>query len=193
MLIDILFSIVLLGLWSAVLITDLRTRRIPIVILLLLTISALLNHAWLWWILIAMTLAWPPARRRSVVMLMPLAIGLGVATDATAAGLAVSLGVFAWAFNWWGGADSIALFALGLRYDWPGLIASGITCLIVGLILMLRRRRKLSGLWPVLAEAAALEPRVTESIPAEAELPAAAALAVVGLAFEIGRLISIGG
>ena len=186
MLIDILFSIVLLGLWSAVLITDLRTRRIPIPVLLILTVAVLIGHAWPWWLLAVIALGWP-FQPRTAVILVPVAITIGVLTAEPVIGIGLAIGVLAWSLNWWGGADAVALLVLALRSGSAGVLGAGAACLLVSLLIMLRRRRSLSGLRLILVEAVALEPQAAGAIPSEAELPAAAVLAVVGMALEIMR------
>ncbi len=175
------------ALWLAVLIADLRTRRIPIPLLLGLTLGALIGQSWPWWVLSAAMLLWPT--RRSAILLMPVAIGVGVVTSSPAPALAIAAGSAAWALGWWGGADSIALVALGLRYGLIGLMVGAIATAIAGLLIMLNRRRALIGLLSVLPEAIALQARDTNEIPAEAEMPAAAALAVAGLVLEVTRLL----
>ena len=185
----ILISVLLIALWLAVLITDLRARLIPILVLLSLAVLALLGQTWPWWLLIAIALAWPLAQRPTAIMLAPVAIGVGVVTGVQAPGVALAVGVTAWALNWWGGADAIVLVALGLRYGWPGLIAGAAASVVVALSLMLIRRRRLIGVVPVLSEAVLLQPRTVEPIAAEAELPAAAVMAVAGLVLELIQLI----
>jgi hypothetical protein len=54
------------------------------------------------------------------------------------------------------------------------------------------RRRSLIGVLSTLPEAISLQPRESIEIPIEAEMPAAAALAVAGLVLEIGRWASGG-
>jgi Flp pilus assembly protein protease CpaA len=182
-------SVALGVLWLAVLIADLRTRRIPIPLLLGLTLGALMGQSWPWWALAGTMLLWPT--RRSAILLMPVAIGVGVVTSSPAPAMAIAAGSAAWALGWWGGADSIALAVLGLRYGLTGLIVGAIAVAFAGLLIMLIRRRALSGLLAVLPEAIALQARESAEIPAEAEMPAAAALAVAGLVLEVTRLLAL--
>jgi Flp pilus assembly protein protease CpaA len=174
-------------LWVVVLIGDLRRRRVPIPILLALMILSLIGQAWWWWVLAGGMLLWPS--RRFAIMLVPIALGIGVVTYSPAPALAIAAGCTAWALGWWGGADSIALAALGLWHGLIGLMVGAIATAIAGLLVMLLRRRALIGLLSVLPEAIVLQARDSVEIPAEAEMPAAAALAVPGILFSAYPLI----
>lgn len=195
-------SVILMSLWFVTLSGDLRHRRVPILVLLALVILSLIGQSWPWWLLTGAMVVWPS--RRSAIMLAPVAIGVGVVTSAPAPAMAIAAGSAAWALGWWGGADSIALAALGLRHGLTGLIVGAIATAITGLLIMLIRaiprapvergwptrcRRTLVGLLSILPEAIALQARDATEIPAEAEVPAAAALAVAGLVLEIGSWI----
>ena len=172
-------------LWLLVLVSDLRHRRIPIIILLTLVAVSLIEQAWPWWILTGALVLWPG--RRSVSVLAPVAIGVGVVLNAPIPALVLAAGALAWGLNWWGGADSIALVALGLRHGVAGLIAGTLAVTLTGVLIMAVRRRSLIGVLSTLPEAISLQPRESIEIPIDAEMPAAAALAVVGLLLEIGR------
>jgi hypothetical protein len=174
-------------LWLAAMVEDLRRRHVPILVLLALMVSALSDQAWPWWVVTGAMLLWPS--RRSALVLVPIALGVGVVTNSSAPAMAIAAGSAAWALGWWGGADSIALAALGLRHGLIGLIVGAIATAIAGLAVMLRRRRAFVGLLSVLPEAIGLQARDSVEIPAEAEMPAAAALAVAGLVLEIGRWV----
>ena len=180
-------SVALGTLWIVTLISDLRHRRIAIPVLLALAGLALIGQTWPWWLLTGAMLLWPS--RRSAIMLAPIAIGVGVVTNSSAPGMAIAAGSVAWALGWWGGADSIALAALGLRHGLIGVLVGASAVSIAGLLVMLRRRRAFIGLLTVIPEAIALQARDSAEIPAEAELPAAAALAVPGLVLSIYNLI----
>ena len=180
-------SIALIALWTVTLISDLRHRRIAIPVLLALASLALIGQTWPWWLLTGAMLLWPS--RRSAIMLAPIAIGVGVVTNSPAPGMAIAAGSVAWALGWWGGADSIALAALGLRHGLIGVLVGASAVSIVGLLVMLRRRRAFIGLLTVIPEAITLQARDSVEIPADAELPAAAALAVPGLVLSIYNLI----
>lgn len=180
-------SVILMALWFVTLSSDLRHRRVPMPVLLALVMLSLIDQVWPWWLLTGAMLLWPS--RRSAIMLAPVAIGAGVVTNSPAPAMAIAAGSVAWALGWWGGADSIALAALGLRHGLIGLITGAIATAIAGLLVMLVRRRALVGLLSVLPEAIALQPRDAAEIPAEAEMPAAAALAVAGVVLEIGSWI----
>jgi hypothetical protein len=176
---DIVRSITLGVLWMVVLIGDLRRRRIPIPVLLALMILSLIGQAWPWWLLASGMLLWPS--RRSAIILAPVALGIGVVTNSPAPAMAIAAGSAAWALGWWGGADSIALAALGLWHGLIGLIVGAIATAIAGLAIMVIRKRAFIGLLSVLPEAISLQARDSVEIPAEAEMPAAAALAVPGM------------
>jgi len=182
-------SVALIALWTVTLISDLRHRRIAIPALLALTGLSLIGQSWPWWLLTGAMLLWPS--RRSAILLAPIAIGVGVATNSPAPGMAIAAGSVAWALSWWGGADSIALAALGLRHGLIGVMVGASAVSIAGLLVMLRRRRTLIGLLTVIPEAIALQARDSAEIPAEAELPAAAVLAVAGLMLEIVTVVSL--
>lgn len=178
------------ALWAAVLIGDLRRRRVPLGVLLGLIGLSLIGQAWPWWALTAALLLWPG--RRSIAVLAPVAMGVGVVLNAPIPALVLAAGALAWGLNWWGGADSIALAALGLRHGMAGLIAGTLAVTVTGVLIMAVRRRSLTGVWSTLPEALSLQPRDTVEIPIEAEMPAAAALAVAGLVLELGRWVSGG-
>ena len=131
-------------------------------------ILSLIGQAWPWWLLTSGMLLWPS--RRSAIMLTPIALGIGVAMNTPAPAIAIAAGSAAWALGWWGGADSIATA-------------------ITGLLVMLFRRRAFIGLLSVLPEAIELKARDSVEIPAEAEMPAAAALAVPGMLLSAYPLI----
>ena len=166
-------------LWLVVLVSDLRCRRIPILVLLALVAVSLIGQAWPWWILTAALVLWPG--RRSISVLAPMAIGAGVVLNAPIQGLVLAAGALAWGLNWWGGADSIVLVALGLRHGVAGLIAGTLAVMLTGILIMAVRRRSLMGVLFTLPEAISLQPRESIEIPIDAEMPAAAALAVAGL------------
>jgi hypothetical protein len=174
-------------LWAIILIDDLRQRRVPIAVSLALMILSLVGQAWPWWLLTGGMLLWPS--RRSAIMLVPIAIGIGVVTNSPAPAMAIAAGSAAWALGWWGGADSIALATLGLWQGLIGLIVGAIATTIAGLLVMLFRRRTFIGLLSVLPEAISLQPRDSVEIPDEAEMPAAAALAVPGMLLSAYPLI----
>ena len=165
--------------WLIALVSDLRHRRIPIVILLALVAVSLIGQAWPWWILTGALVLWPG--RRSISVLAPVAIGVGVVLNAPIPALVLAAGALAWGVNWWGGADSIALVALGLRHGVAGLIVGTLAVTLTGVLIMAVRRRSLAGVLSTLPEAISLQPRESIEIPIEAEMPAAAALAVAGL------------
>jgi Flp pilus assembly protein protease CpaA len=189
-------------LWASVLISDLRRRRVPIPVLLALMLLSLIGQAWPWWLLAGGMLLWPS--RRSAIVLVPIALGTGVVTNSPAPAMAIAAGSAAWALGWWGGADSIALAALGLWQGLIGLIVGAIATAVAGLLVMVFRamphaplqrgwptrcRRAFVGLLSVLPDAIAWQARDSVEIPAEAEMPAAAALAVPGMLLSAYPLI----
>jgi Flp pilus assembly protein protease CpaA len=174
-------------LWAIVLIGDLHQRRVPIPVLLALMFLSLVGQAWPWWLLAGGMLLWPS--RRSAIALVPIALGIGVMTNSTAPAMSIAVGSAAWALGWWGGADSIALAALGLWHGLIGLIVGAIATAIAGLLVMVLRRRAFVGLLSVLPDAIAWQARNSVEIPAEAEMPAAAALAVPGILLSVYPLI----
>ena len=136
-------SLLLLPLWLAVLIADLRYRRVPAVVLAALTLVSLINWPWPWWLLAGAVLLWP--WRRAAIWLAPIALVVGMLTNEPAVAAAIAAGCVGWALGWWGGADGIVLLALALRGGWPGLIGGAAAVLIAGLALMLIRRRPMYG------------------------------------------------
>ena len=182
-----LTTALLLPLWLAVLIADLRWRRIPAVVLVALTGVSLIGWPWVWWLLAGAVLLWP--WRKSSLWLAPIALIAGLVTDEPAVAAAIAAGCVGWARGWWGGADGIVLLALALRGGWPGLIGGAAAVLTAGLALMVIRRRPWAGVLTVLPQIVRLEPLDTSEIPAESEMPGAAVLAVVGIAVEVVRVI----
>ena len=64
--------------------------------------------------------------------------------------------------------------------------------MVIGLALIVARKRSLVGVLSVLPEVLALQPRTGEAVPSDSEMPAVAALAVAGLVLEAGWLIGGG-
>ena len=191
---ELIAVVLALLLWIVCLIGDLRQREVPIWALIALSVVSLLGQPWPWWVLVTLTLAWPS--RKGVIVLAPVAIAAGVLLEAPAPGIAIAAGCVAWALGWWGGADSILLIALGMRYGVAGLISGAVATALAGVIVMIVRRRSLVGLLTVLPEAVSLQVRESAEIPVEAEMPAAAAMAVPGLllsAYTLITLLSRGG
>ena len=171
------------GLWAAVVVQDLRERKVSLVVLVALVFLSLLGHSWPWWVLSAIGLVWP--WRRRAWCLAPPAIALGVLTDEPVPSLALAPGITAWALGWWGGADTIVLLALALRHGLAGLLAGVLSAVVLGVTLMVVRKQPIA--WnllvalPGLLGQRALDPEV----PAAKEMPAAAALGLAGLAMEV--------
>ena len=181
-------SLLLLPLWLAVLIADLRYRRVPAVVLAALTLVSLFNWPWPWWLMAGVVLLWP--WRRSAIWIAPIALVVGMLTNEPAVAAAIAAGCVGWALGWWGGADGIVLLTLALRGDWPGLIGGAIAILIAGLVLMFFRRRPMSGVLIVLPQIVRLEALDTSEIPDASEMPGAAVLAVAGMVGEVLRYIA---
>jgi len=190
MLSDRVVASVLGALWSAAVVGDLRHRRVSLGVVLGLIGLSLIGQPWPWWVVTGALVLWPG--RRSIGVLAPVALGVGVVLNAPSQGLVLAVAALAWGLNWWGGADSIALVALGLRHGVSGLIAGTLAVTLTGVLIMAVRRRSLRGVLSTLPEALSLQPRDTVEIPIDAEMPAAAALAVAGLVLEIGRWASGG-
>jgi len=160
---------------------DLRTRRVSLFVLAALAAVAASSHAWPWWILTAAALLWPS--RRQAWILAPAAFAVGLVTTASAPALGLAAGATAWALGWWGGADAVVLLALSLRHGALGLTAGALAALAAGLAVTLVRRRSLSSILaalPGFVTRRSMEPKV----PAESEMPAAAAMAFAGLVME---------
>src|SRR3990172_5577274 len=181
-------NVALVALWALVLIQDLRARRISMLVLVALVVASLIGQPWPWWTAAAMALVWP--RRHALLMVVP-AIGLGVVTNTPAPAIALAGGAFAWALGWWGGADAIALLGLGLRHGLSGLLTGSVAIALAGAAVMIVRRRSALGLVLALTEAVFLQKRDEVNIPANAEMPAVARLAVAGILLEAMRVIGV--
>jgi hypothetical protein len=176
-----------MGLWALIIVQDLLWREVSVVALVALTFVSLPGHAWYWWSLAGAALVCP--RRASALALPPAAIVAGVLAgpEGWAAALAVAAGAVAWSLGWWGGADAVALMALGLRHGSEGLIVGAIVTALAGLGLMVVRERSLWGLVAAVGDVVKRTPLEGE-IPSEAEMPAAAVLGVVGVVMEVATL-----
>jgi hypothetical protein len=181
----IALSLAISGLWIATLAQDLARREVSLLVLIALAITSLLGHAWPWWALTGLALLWPSRER--ALLLVPWALALGAISGEHAPAVALMAGTTAWALSWWGGADGIALLALALRGGWPGLIAGALVSALLGIALMMARKRSWAGLLAIVPGILTLQAE-DEDIPADAEMPAAAALAVGGLIVEVLRL-----
>jgi hypothetical protein len=182
---ELIFSLFSIGLWLAVLICDLRLRRVPIPLTLLLLLISLIGQPWPWWALTVLMLAWP---RSWAVWIMLPAAALGWLTNDPAPAIAATVSTIAWSNHWWGGADSLALLALTFQFGLAGLLLGALAMCTAGVIVMLKRRRSFNALLSAFEDVTQLSTAPAE-IPADAELPAAAALAVVGIVLDIARLL----
>jgi hypothetical protein len=126
-----------------------------------------------------------------------LGVGVMAGPDGMPPALALAAGVTAWSLSWWGGGDVAVLLALGLRYGLAGLIVGTALLSLSGLALMAARGRSLRTLRAVVTNVL-IERRLPSlardgdegaAIPDEAEMPAAAVLAVIGVALELGQMI----
>jgi hypothetical protein len=175
-------SLTTTGLWIATIAQDLRRREVSALVLAPLVVSSLIGHSWPWWVIAGLVLLWP--WRGHALILVPVAVGLGAFTNEPAVMVALAGGVTGWALGWWGGADGIALLALALRGGSWGLVAGMLTLVVVGVTLMIARRRSLWGILGALPGFLAFQTTDGE-IPAGSEMPAAAALGVAGVLMEV--------
>ncbi len=183
--------LILTGLWLVVLISDLHQRRVAIPVLAALLIVSLVGRPWPWWLVTGAMILTP---RRWIISLVPIGLGVGLLTNDVAPGLATTFGILAWVMNWWAGADAIVLVALTLRAGWVGLVTGLLAVLVTAVVVFLKRRQSPATLLLALDEAVRIQPRLETEIPTESELPAAAALAVVGIVLEVAQLVTyIGG
>lgn len=175
--------------WAAV--SDLRRREVPLLALAALGVLSLPGREWPWWVAAAGTFLVP--RREWAAYVVPLPVLAGVLTGDGAPAVALTAGLLAWYFRWWGGADGVLLSVLALRYGFAGIWAGAGALAVGGLAALALRRRS-----PITVAATALSllaGRTTseEEVPAESELPAAAVLAVAGIALEVLRLTGVVG
>jgi hypothetical protein len=184
---DFVPLLILTGLWMAVLISDLHQRRVAIPVLVALLIVSLIGRPWPWWLITGAMVLTP---RRWLVGLVPVGVGGGLLTNDLASGLATAFGIWAWRMNWWAGADAIVLVALTLRAGWVGLVTGLVTVLVTAVVVFLKRRQSPATLLLALDEVVRIQPRPEISISVESELPAAAALAVVGIVIEVAQFIA---
>lgn len=178
------------GLWLVVLISDLHQRRVAIPVLVALLIVSLVGRPWPWWLITGAMILTP---RRWLISLIPISLGVGLLTNDLASGLAMAFGIWAWIMNWWAGADAIGLMALTLSAGWVGLVMGLVTVLVTAVVVFLKRRQSPATLLLALGEAVRIQPRLETEMPAESELPAAVALAVVGIVLEVAQLVTYGG
>jgi hypothetical protein len=183
---ELIGALLVTGLWLAVLIGDLRLRRVAIPVLLGLLFASLLGQPWPWWFITGATILLPG---RWIVSLVPLALGVGFLTNDLAIGLATALGIWAWVMKWWAGADAIVLVALTLRAGWMGLVTGLVVVLVTAIVVFLKRQQSPATLLLALNEAIRIQPRLETAVPAESELPAAAVLAAAGAALEVVRVV----
>lgn len=173
--------------WLAVIVQDMARREISLLILVSLAAISLIDRAWPWWALTVLILLWPLRWRSRSIILTPVAVVVGLAMGEPFVTMALVMGIVGWASHWWGGADGIVLLALALRHGREGLYVGLTLTVIVGLFLIIVRKR--SG-WEFVTAASGILSRrmLDEDIPPESEMPAAAALAVGGLAMEVIEL-----
>jgi hypothetical protein len=185
---DLLFSLVFIGLWLAVLIGDLRYRRVAIPVLLASLVVSLIGRPWPWWLITGAMILLP---RRWIMSLVPIGLGAGLLLNDLVPGMAVAVGSWAWAMKWWAGADAIVLVALTLPAGWVGLVMGLVAVLVTAVVLFLKRRQSPASLLLALNEAVRMQSRDTVAIPAESELPAAAVFAVTGIGLNLVGLIGM--
>ena len=176
--------------WLVTIIHDVKSRKVSTLVLAGLALVALLGQEWPWWVLTGLALLWPLRWRRYALLLAPTALVTGVIMGEPVIATALVVGSIGWALKWWGGADGIVLLALALRHGYEGILAGVIITVALGIVLTVVRRRSPLGF--VDAATGILTQRVLdEDIPPESEIPAAAALAVGGLAMEVSKLWTI--
>jgi len=173
--------------WLVTIIHDVKSREVPTTFLAGLALVALLGQEWPWWALTGLALLWPLRWRRYALLLAPAALVTGAITGELAIATALMVGSVGWALKWWGGADGIVLLALALRHGYEGMFVGGFVAVTLGIVLTVVRRRSILGFLDAMI--GILTQRVLdEDIPPESEIPAAAALAVGGLAMEVNWL-----
>ncbi len=182
-----LYPLLILLLWFLVVVSDLRRRRVPIPLTLALLVLSLLGQPWPWWALTALLLVWP--KPRSTWFFWPAAM-LGWLTNDPSPAIAATIGMIAWGNRWWGGADSLALLALTLQFGLTGMLLGALATCVAGVIVMMKQRRSFNALLPALEDVTQLRAAPPE-IPTDAELPAAAALAMAGILLSLTRLFGL--
>jgi len=176
--------------WLVTVIHDVKSREVPTLFLAGLALVSLIGRAWPWWVLTALALLWPSRQRSRSIVLAPIAVVVGLVTGEPFVAMALVMGSVGWALRWWGGADGIVLLALALRHGREGLYVGLVFAVVVGLFLMIARKR--SGWEFVTAASGILSRRVLdENVPPESEMPAAAALAAGGLTMEVIELWTV--
>jgi hypothetical protein len=180
-------SLLILFCWVLVLISDLRWRRVPIPLTLTLLWLSLLGQPWPWWALTILLIFWP--RQLAAWFMLPAAL-LGWLTNDPTPAIAAALGMIAWGNRWWGGADSLALLALTLQFGLTGMLLGALATCVAGVLVMLQRRRSFNALLPVFEDVIQLRAAPAE-IPTDAELPAAAGLAIAGILLNLTRLFGL--
>ena len=159
----------------------------PIPLTLTLLLVSLLGQPWPWWALTLLLLVWP--RHLAAWFMFPAAL-LGWLTNDPTPAIAATLGAIAWGNRWWGGADSLALLAVTLQFGLTGLLLGALATCAAGVVVMLKRRRSFNALLPVFEDVTQLR-AVPAEIPADAELPAAAGLAIAGILLNLTRLFGL--
>ena len=177
-------------LWAVVVTQDLTERAVSVFVLVGMALLSLIGQPWHWWLLTAVALLWP--WREMAMILPPVALTVGVLSGSESIGpaLALAVGALAWALGWWGAADAVAILALGLRYGQIGLILGTVTAALTSVLLMIARKRSLWAIPNAVPGALSLRDVSNEDVPDESEIPAAAALAVAGIALELGTLLA---
>jgi hypothetical protein len=181
-----LLSGVAAGLWSGVIVQDLKRREVSLWVLVGLALVALVGHPWPWWVLMGLVLLWPIRWRANIVWLTPVVFVAGLLTNQPVPAMAFLIGTLAWSRHWWGGADSIVLIAIGLRTGLEPFVATGFIVALAGVGLQLARKRSLL---VIPAAAAGLLPSAAGGeIPEESEMPAAALFGACALVMEVFKL-----
>jgi len=180
-----LSAIMVLG-WTLAAYFDLKERRVPRPILLVIGVLTLLGRHWVWW-LSSLLAYFLPINYSIYLLIFPIIIPfLTKEIDPIPAYVTAVLGFY---YRWWGGADAMLLLALSLRYGYQGLIASIIALLVGGIAAMAIKRVSPKRVGWTILKLVSFGPEMEgEEIPKESEVPAASFLAVAGLVLEILRV-----
>ena len=140
---NFVISLVLGGAYGLVAWQDLRRREIGLWPPLLIGALSLLTRAPVWWAILGVSVWWP-WRKETALLLLPVIIVAGWATGDLVPALALTSGIAAWAWGWWGGVDAALLAALALRYDTAGMVGGSVTMAVFGVAVLIARRKLLT-------------------------------------------------
>lgn len=175
-----------IGLWFWIIAQDLTQREVSVFALGGLALLSLIGRPWYWWGVVGIALLWPWREQALALPPVALAVGMFTGPGGMAPAMALAAGILAWALGWWGGADAVALIALGVRHGAAGVVPGAVASALAGVILILVRGRSLWALPAAVPDM--LSRRPVEEIPDDAEMPAAAVLGAVGVVLELVKL-----